>query len=723
MGIRPFIAIQQDLAATAPNVLDSMMKGMLVGPAVQDEDSFGQNVNLSTTYGTISSILSDVATTAKTISVAGLISGANLDFTTLKFGALDAKAKIDFSGKSTYEGLAANNNHEIVLDAAITNVNKSDLLAKGAEKGDVITVSFDDGSGNIITETHKIRDYIEDIGNSTFTIQLWDDIASADLTSASVISIEHYKTFPEARIDTLAPISIEQYLNSGSVFVIDNTSNPVDGGFSATYFVYSPISDPNGTTFSNRIISLDKQVLPTYTEESVTVRVVDGQLLNFFVANRSDLSNNVFEVSTIDYVNKLGAPSLKNKLSYAMQLIERELVGGTMKVYVTEDDTPASYIKALNAIVSQEDAYTVTPLTDSNEVLSAAVSMTKQAAVETVAKYKMSVIGPRTSFYTEKVNASAPTITDLGNGTFKVDVTDVGFLSSNVVGGDFVFNATALDAAEDAYYTQAAETYSNNAIAKVDSVTTDKSLIISPLVSGTDLTTMFPTFKIGAISKNNELITLLKTKAESIDHKNVVSLFPDKFAVDMNGVEVIIPGFYAAAILNSAIAHLPPQQGVSNMSVNSIKKVYGSSFYFSDGELDEIASAGNLVLLQQNYTTAPYVLRQLTTNVSSLETMEINKVRCLDYATFAFAAVLDNYVGKRNITDANVEEIRLKLDNVGKTLISSTENDILGSVITSYEISNVVIPSGESDAVNAYVEVTTPTSMNKIRLFISSGSN
>jgi hypothetical protein len=237
---------------------------------------------------------------------------------------------------------------------------------------------------------------------------------------------------------------------------------------------------------------------------------------------------------------------------------------------------------------------------------------------------------------------------------------------------------------------------------------------LSATLSGQDLI-------LGKINQFDSIRENIKSFAESISNKGVVSVFPDKYSFTTDVDSQLAPGYYGAAVLNAAMAHLPPQQGLSNLSFNSIDKVIGSSFQFTDRELDEIASCGVLVVLQESYSSRPYILRQLTTDMQSLETMEINKVRCLDYATIGFASVLDDFVGKRNVTEKNIREIATLLGQAGDTMVRSTKNDYLGSVITYYKIVDVFVPAGEKDAITAIVDVETPTSLNKIRLFVTSG--
>ncbi len=727
MGIRPFVAIRQDLSSSAPNIQESQMKGLLVGPCIQSERLFSETLNVSSDYGSIASILADAETGDKIITAKGLIPGARIDFDTLSFGGKDIKAKVDLD--STFSGHVKSAAEKHIIEFDLTGVVTLDtLLDKGVAAGDTIEVVVDNG-GTPEAEEHKIRDLeiVDDAGTTRVFAYLWNEIANPLVTDETVVfNLVDYKNIPEAYITELAPIEVSQSGASDSTYIINNTVNPVDGGFAVTLYVYKPLDAPEGVTFDNRQILVGKvNTLSNYQEVEAVYRVVDGSLYNFFEASRVDLANNVFEVTTQDYMDKLGTPVEKNKLSYAMKLISAEVPGATMKVYVTEDDSSEAYNKALAALATAEEVYSVTSLTDAESVMNGMVGMVKTAAEETIAKWKMAVNCPRVPYMSKKIETDSYTVTAIaGTDSFYIDSVQGGFLSVGVTIGDYIFGSSDLDAAEAEYYNQYGEPYSARAIAKVDSVITDNKIKVTVVNSGFDLATGLSgqNLIVSVLDTHGNLINTIKQRTESIDNHGVVTIFPDKAEVTVDDEDVLIPGYYIAAITNAVMAHLPPQQGLSNLSYNSIRRVIGSSFYFTDGELDEIASSGVFVIIQQNYSTRPYVLRQLTTDVSSLETMEINKVRCLDYATLAFAAVLDDFVGKRNVNDENITDITRLLTSTGKTLIDTTYHQYLGSVITSFDIVDVFVPDGEKDAISCVVDVETPTSLNKIRLFVSSGT-
>ncbi len=726
MGIRPFVAIRQDLSSSAPNIQESQMKGLLVGPCIQSVEDFSEELNVSTTYGSIASILTDAAAESKVIAAAGITPGAKLDFSSISFGAKTIKAEVDFGGE-VLGGHVKSAEELYIVEIDITGtITLANLLDKGLAAGDTLDVIVDN-TGTPETETHTIRsvEIFDDAGTDRVYVYLWNDIANVLVVDESIIfTMVDYKNISEAFLDILAPLDVDQSGVSNTAYYIDNQSNPVDGGFSVTLYIYKPTDAAEGVTFSNRqILTSELNTLSNYEKITTVYRVIDGTLYNFFEASRADLANNIFEVTTETYVSMLGAPTISNKLSYAMSLIAAEVPGATMKVYVTEDDSSAAYISALGALATASDVYSITTLTDSEAVINSTVAMVKSAAEETVAKWKMAVNAPRVPFLNKKIETDTYTVSTISGDEYYIDSTEGGFLSVGSAIGDYIFGDSDLDIADGEYYTQYGEPYTARGIAKIDSVITDNRIKVTVITTGLDLSTALSgqNLIVAVLDMHASLITNIKNRTESIDNHGVVSIFPDKAEVSINDEDILIPGYYVAAITNAVMAHLPPQQGLSNLSYSSIKRVIGSSFYFTDGELDEIASSGVYVLLQQNYSTRPYVLRQLTTDVSSLETMEINKVRCLDYATLAFAAVLDDFVGKRNVNTENITDIERLLNSTGNTMVGTTEHQYLGPVITEFEIVDVFIPDGEKDAISCIVDVETPTSLNKIRLFVSSG--
>ena len=723
MGIRPFVAIRQEVDTTSSNTAESTMKGILVGPSLQSEREFKTSLNVSSQYGNLTSILADAAVAPKTIIVGGLNTGATVIDGTIGFGVDNGYSRLDFATDYKAAIKAVGEKHILKVDLTTANaITIAALLSIGAEAGDRLDVGVDD-AGTVTYETHKIRKFevVDNAGTDELYIHLWDEVGNAADDTVELLLVE-FKQLKNAKVSVLAPMVVT---GGTATYTIDNTASAEDGAFTATFWVYSPIGSPDGVTFENRQISTTELLtLSNFTKGKAITKVVSGNLYNFFDANRSDLSNNIFEVTESNYISKLGAPTRSNKLSYAMSLICKEVPGASMKVYVTEDETYAGYKKALDAIATSSTAYSVSVLTDDSTVLDEVVKMVELAGSESIAKWKMGIVSPRTPHFDKTISLENGYSIAAGaeSGTFNITSTIGGFLATGVKIGDYLFTKDGLTMASDEYYSNYGETYSDKAVGKVLSIVTDKKIIVSPVVTGADLVVLLSAkvAVLGRINKFSTLSTSVRTKTKAINNKDVVSIFPDKFEIIVNGKEEIVPSFFVSATLNGVMAHLPPQQGLSNLSLPTINRVIGSSFVFTDGELDEIAADGSLVLLQEDNSSDPYILRQITTNVKSLEEMEINKVRCLDYATIAFANGIQGYIGKRNVSEENASDLKDELKKVGRELVNTTSVPHLGSIITSFDILNVIIPDGEKDAINAEIDVVTPTSLNKIRLFVSS---
>jgi len=728
MGIRPFVAITQTLGTTSANIASSTLKGIIVGPCIQSETSFSANLNLSASYGSLASIMTDASAGAKVVTAAGLLSGSSIIANSLSFGVNNGLATIDLDG--TYGAKVKSNTEKHILKVDITSADTtsiSELLEKGAEDGDMLTISFDNG-GTEEVETHKIRkfDIVDNAGTNELYIYLWNEIAGASVDDTTILTLKESKKLSNTKISVLAPLEVKMLDALGRSFTIDNTQNADEGSFTCDLYVYSPIGSPDGITFANRYVSTEKlTTLSNYTVTKNVYKVTDGDLYNFFDANRTDLSNNIFEVNEYNYKEKLGTPSKNNKLSYAMKLICKEVPGATMKVYVTENDEYIGYKKALGAIATSGLVYSVSVLTDNDRVLDEVVKMVETASDSSVAKWKMGVIAPRTPFFSKTLTLDNYAITkNDGVDTYTIESTTGGFLAVGVSTDDNLFADSDLEIADKTYYDGYGETYTSASIGKVVSVITDSKIIVQPLIPNDDLVTKLSLKKaiLGGLNSFDQLSSKMKQKAREINNKGVVSIFPDKFEIIEENSEVLLPSFYLAAITNGVMAHLPPQQGLSNLSIPSVNRVIGSSFNFTDGELDELAVSGILVFLQTDNSSDPYILRQLTTNMSSLETMEINKVRCLDYATIEFSGAIDGYIGKRNVSTENAIDLKDELKATGTTMVDTTDILYLGPVITDFTIVEVSIPDTEDDAINAVIEVGTPTSLNKIRLSVSSGT-
>ena len=706
-NIRPYVAIFESIARTAPNLLQIHMPGVVVGPAVDEKRGYGAELNFNAANNIDIAGLKQTPATGRIYKVAGVRSGSTLDVSSLRFGGRDIVSTITYGTSSAPKNIkahikSANEKHVLVLISGDDNATEADLIDKGMEAGDTLVIT--DGTNSVET---KVRSFTDD--NGTLNINLWEEVGFASDENVE-LTVTHKKHFDRVELEP------DGFVFESVQFAGESVLIRGPGTFTFTYYVYKPTDQTPKLT--NIKVSAQNTIVPNMSVSAVTSEVDNGVLYNWFAADRTDLANQFVSVNYKNYKEVLGEASAKNKLGTAFALIAKEVPGFSLKAFVTKSDSSDAYADALGRIATSDQAYEVAVLSDNETVLASLQGCVSKAAKPLIASFKMGLFTGRIPFYTVKLSLDSVSVTDNGDGTFAI--TGSGFDTAGINEGDLIIGSEDYKLAEEEYYNNAGETFGSKVVAKVVSVVTSSKLIVAPIVAGTAVTDALAGQGVKIVKKNStsEIKEAIKSKVSNLDDMHLIYIVPDKFVVE----DKLYAGYYLSALLAAIMAHLPPQQGLSNLALSSVDRVINSYGLFTDEELDDIASAGVTVITQTGYDSKPYILRQLTTNMSSLEEMEINKVRCLDYAALAVKETVDNYVGKRNVSERNATEIRNKIETRLKNIMKETKNETLGPVITDYTIESVSIPDEEPDAIVGGIEVTTPTSLNKIRLFIKSRS-
>lgn len=209
---------------------------------------------------------------------------------------------------------------------------------------------------------------------------------------------------------------------------------------------------------------------------------------------------------------------------------------------------------------------------------------------------------------------------------------------------------------------------------------------------------------------------------ESIASKRVTMVWPDSVLVSgvqnaKTGVQSAQPGFYLACAVAGMSAGLPPHQGFTNLSIAGIDQINNSTGYFSESQLTEISNAGWFLFVQENANSAPYVLHQLTTDVSTTENGELSIVRNFDYVSLFYKDILDDFLGKYNVINQTLDLIREAL-NAGTTQLLSQVLPRIGAPLTSAEVSKISVLDGTKDRVEVFMDIGLPTPLNRIGLHL-----
>jgi hypothetical protein len=142
-------------------------------------------------------------------------------------------------------------------------------------------------------------------------------------------------------------------------------------------------------------------------------------------------------------------------------------------------------------------------------------------------------------------------------------------------------------------------------------------------------------------------------------------------ADDIHELTVLIPvpGCYVAAGIAGQISGEAPAQPLTNIPVALIDRIKYSNDHFSNANLNSMAEGG-VYIMTQDQTTLPIVSRhQLTTDTTSIEARELSIVKSVDFASKFLRRNLRAVIGRNNITDAFLKNLRLIINAAGISLV------------------------------------------------------
>jgi hypothetical protein len=177
------------------------------------------------------------------------------------------------------------------------------------------------------------------------------------------------------------------------------------------------------------------------------------------------------------------------------------------------------------------------------------------------------------------------------------------------------------------------------------------------------------------------------------------------------------PGYYLSCAVGGQTAGQPTQQGFTNLGVAGITSISGSSGYFKETQLTELSNGGIYVFVQDNPSSLPYSIHEVTTDVSSLEFGEYMVTKNFDYISLTFLDSMLPFIGRWNLLPITLDYMRDGLNQVGTSLKKRVVAKV-GAPLTSYEIVSVAASDISSDRAEAYINVNLPMTLNTIGLHL-----
>jgi hypothetical protein len=317
------------------------------------------------------------------------------------------------------------------------------------------------------------------------------------------------------------------------------------------------------------------------------------------------------------------------------------------------------------------------------------------------------------------------------------------FIDDGVLPGDFLempTNPNQTSFASSVKLTIA--TIVSNQRARIVSAGSNEALVDHELphgVSRTSPVTLIPTTAtltyrvVRALDKTGQVTELISV-AQSLKSRRAVICWPD--LVDVSGLTdgslardpldplthqpaASQPGYYLSCAVGGMLASLPSHQGITNMGIAGISKLYNANTYFDDKQMTQISNGGWLLFQQDTPSALPYIIHQLTTDPSTLEFGEISLVKNFDFVSLFFSDILDDFLGIWNINDETITFINSAL-NAGIENLKLRRKVRIGAPIISGRITSVAESTVSSDRVEVYIEIDFPKPLNTIGLHLVS---
>jgi hypothetical protein len=202
-------------------------------------------------------------------------------------------------------------------------------------------------------------------------------------------------------------------------------------------------------------------------------------------------------------------------------------------------------------------------------------------------------------------------------------------------------------------------------------------------------------------------------------NRRIYHVFPSQ----LGAFGVIETAEFGAAAVAGLCSSVPPQQGLTNIELNGFDDLPMVYSTFNRGQLNAMAAAGTLIIMQDLAGGRIYIRHQVSTATADgdLNTTELSVTKNLDSVSYYFANRLAPYIGRYNVTPQLLDQIRANIQDGLNYLSSFTNVGILGPQLISGEgtaIERVEQHPTLRDHVIAVVNVQLPYPLNVLQLYV-----
>lgn len=552
----------------------------------------------------------------------------------------------------------------------------SSILPKSTSPISLTSSQYDIGNGVKLSAGSA---FSTSAGNYTITIKLVepysiDTVTLADALPAGVNPSGFYRYVAEAELDK------EQ---------VSATGDGVSVNASATV----------------RVGSYDLEVA------SATAVLSQRNLLNSH-------TDSVYTVSSdSDIVAYLGTISPDNPLAYGAHVMLLNSAGAAIRYIAVESDDATGWAKALERASLTTDIYAICPMTEDKAIIESVVAHCNSLSSPEEKSWRIAFFSQPTDRVVdvtpygavegvnvpEQCRVIGDVLTCYGYGTTVESVYSRWSELGTVKPGDVV-EVVASD--------------STVISTTVKSIESNTQLVLASAVAGADSANC--AFTIRHTRTVGEYVAAIAATSTSFHSRRAYNVWPNTLrASDGNTVS----GMYGAAAACALACSVQPQQPITNVEIRGFSDVPDAYSLYSRAQLNDIAAGGTLILMQEKSNGEVYVRHQISTAYSdgNINATELSLTKNLDSISYYFANSFAPYIGRYNLTEDLLTELRGVITDGLAHLESATEtNKLIGPQVIAEgtELVSLAIDPVEKDHAYANISLNLPKPFNNFDLHL-----
>jgi hypothetical protein len=366
-------------------------------------------------------------------------------------------------------------------------------------------------------------------------------------------------------------------------------------------------------------------------------------------------------------------------------------------------DDPSGHGTAIETLATSSEAYYITPISGRTDVAAlyqahVVLQSEPESRRERVAAVHVNI--PERTIVADYGDPGTVTVTSSPN---TITIPGATFLSQGVHPGQLV---ELEDAGHSSTVRQFYITYViTNTQVEILSRNPDG---VGNLATGAHTAVKIVTANFTAEDKKNALVAT----ATGIAERRVALVEPDHAVFTVNAVDYTLDGSYLATSICAMYSIHDPGTPLSNTDVPGVKSVSNSDDVFNESQLQELVSAGVMIVVQPNKLAAPYIRHQVSTDTSDAKKQEWSFTHNVDSFARALRKNINPILGKNNLTEEFVRKLEVIVHSTTAFFVEQKR-------FTNPQIADVGISSTVPNALAVAMSADFPGVANNVDIVLT----